>query len=429
SADNSAAVADDVSVAEAAAAAVIVGKDGKDIALIDGTVNEEEVQGQEQGEGDQEPQPQHPTMTRDSCSRSRVSSVASTDGNENVKSLSAVAPHDPHEPCSSTAASSEYESSPSISTVSASGEEEEEDEEEEEGEEEDAGDEEDVFSKFDGEEIPMAIKQTAGSAADTPNGGPDTASPTAQAGQQEGKAGEGAGVGGVWADFGCTDGYGDGYGDSDAESEYTPEEAIEVLRRAAIRFSTAGSKRRESAGVASACYCLSPAASRVAGGISRAGSRSSSMWMDEVAREGGGSESVRRASLLSLLQQEAKDRPSCSSSCPPQGRESVELLGEENDGGADGEEAREEEEANSQTVIKMEKSFEKACTVLGIDMNKFFDTILESSLGNDVEEYSAIDSAAAVAAATAGIKPPHDSVVVTPRPLSAVLGKPGATAE
>lgn len=49
----------------------------------------------------------------------------------------------------------------------------------------------------------------------------------------------------VWADFGhytegFNDGYGYGYADSDAESEYTPEEALEVLRRAAVRCSTAG---------------------------------------------------------------------------------------------------------------------------------------------------------------------------------------------
>lgn len=51
----------------------------------------------------------------------------------------------------------------------------------------------------------------------------------------------------VWADFGhYTEGY--GYADSDAESEYTPEEAIEVLRRAAVRCSTAGLCGRGSGG-------------------------------------------------------------------------------------------------------------------------------------------------------------------------------------
>lgn len=51
----------------------------------------------------------------------------------------------------------------------------------------------------------------------------------------------------VWVDFGhYTDGY--GYADSDAESEYTPEEAVEVIRRAAVRCSTAGFHGRGSIG-------------------------------------------------------------------------------------------------------------------------------------------------------------------------------------
>ncbi|CAM9715609.1 unnamed protein product, partial [Hapterophycus canaliculatus] len=339
-----------------------------------------------------------PPMTPSGDAQIDRSAYGEEANSNDLKTLS-TAPHD--EPCSSTAASSDYESSSGLPSGSrsrsCSGEE----------EEEDFGEDEDVFSKFDGEEIPMAVAQTAAerAAADTMNNGPDAVAPRAPAGQ-ESKAGEGAGTGGVWADFGCTDGYADGYGDSDAESEYTPEEAIEVLRRAAIRYSTAGAGRRESVGAGrresaggASLGCPSPAVSRVAGGISRASSsRSSGPWRDDAAQERD-SESVARESLLSL----------------------------EGDGAAGA--GEEEEGENSESVIKMEKSFKKACTVLGIDMNKFFDTILESSLGNDVDEYSHIDATAAVAAATAGVEAPHDSVVVSARPLCAVLGKPGSTAE
>lgn len=47
-------------------------------------------------------------------------------------------------------------------------------------------------------------------------------------------------------------------------------------------------------------------------------------------------------------------------------------------------------------------------------MNHFFDTVLEASLGNDLDEYSAIDAAAAVAAATAGVQSAAGSIVVPP---------------
>ncbi|CAN0290748.1 unnamed protein product, partial [Ectocarpus sp. 13 AM-2016] len=87
--------------------------------------------------------------------------------------------------------------------------------------------------------------------------------------------------------------------------------------------------------------------------------------------------------------------------------------GEEEGGG--------EQRGSPEGMHKVEKSFKKACRILGIDMNHFFDTILESSLGNDLDEYSVTDSAAAVAAAAAGITAPANSVVVTPCPLSSIV--------
>ena len=55
-------------------------------------------------------------------------------------------------------------------------------------------------------------------------------------------------------------------------------------------------------------------------------------------------------------------------------------------------------------------------------MNEFFDTILESSIGDDLDDYSALDAAAAVAAASAGIKTPAESIVIPPRTRITVAG-------
>ena len=72
--------------------------------------------------------------------------------------------------------------------------------------------EEDVFAKFDAVEETPPLLPAHGAILD-----------------EEGEKDD------VWADFG----YGEGFDDSDAESEYSPQEALEVLRRAAVRYSSA----------------------------------------------------------------------------------------------------------------------------------------------------------------------------------------------
>lgn len=111
--------------------------------------------------------------------------------------------------------------------------------------------EEDIFSKFDGLDIPMSRASFPWSTTTIDNEDPDGGDvqavvEAAKTRGQQSDAGEGFGYGGVWADFDWADGYGHVCGDSPAEITCSIEKPPKMLRQAGIGHSTA--RRGGSAG-------------------------------------------------------------------------------------------------------------------------------------------------------------------------------------
>lgn len=197
--------------------------------------------------------------------------------------------------------------------------------------------------------------------------------------------------------------YVNGCGDSDAESEYTPAEALEVLRKAAVRFSMSGNNRRESM-ISAAGSCCSVGSSAASIGVTDVTDTGSSRGRAGEGFEGTPEdhqegkkeeEAEKREELVSLAMVENGDKstptddPYCADETQNKdnAREGLEPVSiatsyfAADDGAGEAVDAKNpfvgkvksplEGGAkglvleNTESVLRMEKSFKKACRVLG----------------------------------------------------------------